>query len=67
MKTIRYYLSPTSPWAYLGHESLMAVAGRHGAAIEPRPIDLGGASFRYRADCRLVNARRSARPTGSSN
>ncbi len=45
MKTIRYYLSPTSPWAYLGHEPLVAVAGRHGAAIEPRPIDLGGRVF----------------------
>lgn len=41
MKTIRYYLAPQSPWTYLGHERLLAIAERHGAAIEPRPIDLG--------------------------
>jgi len=41
MKTIRYYLAPQSPWTYLGHERLLAIAERHGAVIEPRPIDLG--------------------------
>jgi len=40
MKAIRYYLAPQSPWTYLGHERLLAMAERHGAAIEPRPIDL---------------------------
>lgn len=45
MKTIRYYLAPTSPWAYLGHAQLLALAGRHNATIEPRPIDLGGRVF----------------------
>lgn len=41
MKTIRYYFSAQSPWTYLGHERLLAIAKRHGAAVEPRPIDLG--------------------------
>ena len=41
MKTIRYYFSPQSPWTYLGHDRLLAIAQRHEAAIETRPIDLG--------------------------
>ncbi|MFP5404972.1 MAG: DsbA family protein, partial [Gammaproteobacteria bacterium] len=45
MKTIRYYLAPQSPWTYLGHDLLLDIAARHGAAIEPRPIDLGGRVF----------------------
>lgn len=41
MKTIQYYFSPKSPWTYLGHERLLALAQRHGASIEPKPTDLG--------------------------
>jgi 2-hydroxychromene-2-carboxylate isomerase len=41
MKTLTYYMSPVSPWTYLGHERLMASARRHGANIVLRPIDLG--------------------------
>jgi len=41
MKTLIYYMSPVSPWTYLGHERLMASARRHGANIVLRPIDLG--------------------------
>ena len=45
MKTIRYYLSPKSPWTYLGHERLLAIAERHGAVVEPRPMGLGESIF----------------------
>lgn len=45
MKTITYYLSPQSPWTYLGHDRLVAIAQKHGAAIEPRPCALGKAIF----------------------
>ncbi|MCC2596554.1 2-hydroxychromene-2-carboxylate isomerase [Pusillimonas sp. MFBS29] len=41
MKTIQYYFSPMSPWTYLGHERLMDIARHHGAAIEPKPTNLG--------------------------
>jgi len=41
MKTIQYYFSPKSPWTYFGHERLLSMAQRHGAAIEPKPTDLG--------------------------
>ena len=30
---IDYYLSPVSPFTYLGHERLITIARRHGAAI----------------------------------
>lgn len=45
MKTIRYFFSPQSPWTYLGHERLLAVAHKHDAVVEPRPIALGERIF----------------------
>ncbi|HEX4926982.1 MAG TPA: 2-hydroxychromene-2-carboxylate isomerase [Burkholderiales bacterium] len=41
MKTIDYYLHPASPWTYLGHERFAAIAKRHGAAIQVKPVDFG--------------------------
>ncbi|MGH6798868.1 MAG: 2-hydroxychromene-2-carboxylate isomerase [Roseiarcus sp.] len=38
---IDYYLTPVSPWTYLGHERLAVIAGRHGAAIRCKPVDFG--------------------------
>jgi 2-hydroxychromene-2-carboxylate isomerase len=40
-KTVTYYLTPQSPWTYLGHERLVALAKAHGAAIDIKPFDLG--------------------------
>jgi 2-hydroxychromene-2-carboxylate isomerase len=40
-KTITYYLTPQSPWAYLGHERLVALAKEKGAQVDIKPIDLG--------------------------
>ena len=45
MKTIDYYLSPSSPWTYLGHQRLIEIAARHGAEIRVMPMDLGGKIF----------------------
>jgi len=45
MKTIDYYLSPSSPWAYLGHQRLIEIAARHQAEIRMLPMDLGGGGF----------------------
>jgi 2-hydroxychromene-2-carboxylate isomerase len=39
-KTIQYFFTPHSPWAYLGHARLVALAKQTGAQIEPRPFDL---------------------------
>lgn len=38
---IDYYFTPTSPWSYLGHDRLLALARRHRAEIAVKPIDLG--------------------------
>lgn len=40
-KVIHYYLAPMSPWTYLGHHRLAAMAERHGAKVLVKPVDLG--------------------------
>lgn len=40
-KHIDYYLATVSPWSYLGHERLVAMARRHGATIAVKPMNLG--------------------------
>ena len=40
-KTIDYYFSPSSPWAYLGHARFKAIAGAAGATINLKPVDYG--------------------------
>lgn len=40
-KTCEYFFAPQSPWAYLGHARLVALAKRHGVQIEIKPCDLG--------------------------
>jgi 2-hydroxychromene-2-carboxylate isomerase len=40
-KTIDYYLAPQSPWTYLGHARLVAMAQKYGAKISIKPMDLG--------------------------
>jgi carboxymethylenebutenolidase len=41
MKIVDYYLSPGSPWTYLGHQRFAEIAKRHGASIRVRPVDFG--------------------------
>ena len=40
MQTIDYYFTSSSPYAYLGHEEIRSVAGRHNARLRPIPVDL---------------------------
>lgn len=40
-KTVDYYLSPSSPWTYLGHERFTAIARAAGASVNMKPVDLG--------------------------
>lgn len=40
-KTVEYFLSPQSPWCYLGHQRLVDLARGTGAKVEPKPFDLG--------------------------
>ena len=41
MKTVHYFMSPVSPWSYLGHKRFLAMANTNGARVILRPIDLG--------------------------
>jgi 2-hydroxychromene-2-carboxylate isomerase len=38
-KSVDYYFTAMSPWAYFGHDRFVAIAARHGAAIALKPID----------------------------
>lgn len=40
-KIIDYFLSPISPWTYLGHARFVEIARRHGAEVNVKPMDLG--------------------------
>ena len=40
-KTIDYYFSPMSPWTYLGHPRFQEIAHKHGAEVNPKPVDYG--------------------------
>jgi len=40
-KQVDYYLTPQSPFVYLGHERFTAIAERHGAQVNLKPCDLG--------------------------
>ncbi|MES2296889.1 MAG: 2-hydroxychromene-2-carboxylate isomerase [Pseudomonadota bacterium] len=40
-KTVQYYFAPHSPWVYLGHARLVALAQQHGALVDVKPFDLG--------------------------
>ena len=41
MPHIDYYFVTISPWAYLAGDRLEAMAGRHGATVSYKPVDLG--------------------------
>ena len=40
-QTIEYFLTPHSPWTYLGHDRLVALAKAAGARVDIKPFDLG--------------------------
>ena len=40
-KTCIYYLTPPSPYVYLGHQRFAALAQEHGVEVDVRPFDLG--------------------------
>ncbi|MFM9916033.1 MAG: 2-hydroxychromene-2-carboxylate isomerase [Rhizobacter sp.] len=43
--TVDYYLSPQSPWTYLGHERFREIARAAKAIVRVLPVDLGGKVF----------------------
>src|SRR3954466_5389025 len=40
-RTIDYYFTLASPWAYLGHKPLLDLAAAHGVTVHYKPVDLG--------------------------
>ena len=40
-RTIDYYFATNSPWTYLGHDRLVALARQYGAEVAVKPINLG--------------------------
>jgi len=40
-KLIDYYMTPISPYVYLGHERFVTIARRRGATVAVKPINLG--------------------------
>ena len=40
-RSVDYYMTPVSPYTYLGHDRLRALCKRHGAVIQLRVMDLG--------------------------
>jgi 2-hydroxychromene-2-carboxylate isomerase len=40
-KLVDYYLTPISPFVYLGHERFVAIARRHGATVAVKPVNFG--------------------------
>jgi 2-hydroxychromene-2-carboxylate isomerase len=41
MKRIDCYMTPSSPWTYLGHARFGEIARKHGAQVELKPVDFG--------------------------
>ncbi|TMG83624.1 MAG: 2-hydroxychromene-2-carboxylate isomerase [Betaproteobacteria bacterium] len=40
-KSVDYFFTPVSPFTYMGHDRFVAIAARHGASINVKPVDLG--------------------------
>jgi 2-hydroxychromene-2-carboxylate isomerase len=40
-RTVDYYFSMASPWAYFGHRPFMEIAAPHGVAVNYKPVFLG--------------------------
>ncbi|CAM2942687.1 2-hydroxychromene-2-carboxylate isomerase [Cupriavidus taiwanensis] len=40
-KLVDYYLTPQSPYVYMGHARFSDIAARHGAQVNLKPVDLG--------------------------
>ncbi len=39
-RTIDYYMTPASPWAYLGHDRFVSLCRQHDATVRLKPVDL---------------------------
>ena len=44
-KNVDYFMSPASPWTFLGHARLREMCALHNATIRIKPIDVGAKVF----------------------
>jgi len=44
-KTLDYYMTPMSPWSWLGHGRLREICALHNVRVNVKPIDLGNRVF----------------------
>jgi carboxymethylenebutenolidase len=42
---VDYYMTPASPWSFLGHGVLREILARHNAQVRIKPIDVGSKVF----------------------
>jgi 2-hydroxychromene-2-carboxylate isomerase len=40
-KSVDYFFTPVSPFSYMGHDRFVAIAAKHRAAINVKPVDMG--------------------------
>lgn len=40
-RVVDYYMTPLSPWTFLGHGRLREICALHGATIRIKPVDMG--------------------------
>lgn len=40
-KVVDYFMTPVSPWTWLGHDRFRAICARHGVQVQLRVMDLG--------------------------
>jgi 2-hydroxychromene-2-carboxylate isomerase len=45
LPTVNYYLAPSSPWTYLGHQRFTQILNARGINVRLIPVDLGGKVF----------------------
>jgi 2-hydroxychromene-2-carboxylate isomerase len=62
-KSVDYYFTAASPWAFLGHARFSEIAARHHATVNHKPVDLiksifpttGGVPVKQRSRARQAN------------
>jgi 2-hydroxychromene-2-carboxylate isomerase len=62
-KTVDYYFTAASPWAFMGHARFSEIASRHNATVNHKPVELinaifpttGGVPVKKRSPARQAN------------
>ncbi len=63
-KVCEYYFAPQSPWSYLGHARLLALAKQYNVQIDDEAMSTWRKCSAFPAGCRWPSGRRKDRHTG---